>query len=81
MGENDALPNRREIRGSSSPWVDRVTLAGIALIAILSAPHISAMLEDLIGSTSVWATYCGLLLVVPIISTYIGKRIARILSH
>ncbi|MBR18335.1 MAG: hypothetical protein CMA87_05225 [Euryarchaeota archaeon] len=80
MGDGKALPDRTEVVGNASPWLDRVILATVALFAIISVPYLASSLEGPLGSSALLVTSCGLMLTVPIISTFIGKRLARILS-
>tara|TARA_Y100000588_G_scaffold133129_1_gene146004 strand:- start:4727 stop:4972 length:246 start_codon:yes stop_codon:yes gene_type:complete len=79
MGEPNALPNRTKI-GSKvfSPWVDRVSLVALALVGYFAAPEISSVLEEWLGGWSIVVTGCGLLVLVPLIATWIGKLNVRI---
>ncbi len=79
MDGSGTLPNRTEV-GSRvfSPWTDRITLVALALGGILAAPWIASILNQWLGVWSMAATGCGLVILVPLISTSIGKLYVRI---
>ncbi|MBR79350.1 MAG: hypothetical protein CMA88_00980 [Euryarchaeota archaeon] len=79
MDGSGTLPNRTEVGSKAfSPWVDRITLVSLAFGGVLAAPEISSMLGQWLGVWSMAATVCGLVVLVPLISTSIGKMYVRI---
>tara|TARA_Y100000588_G_scaffold355499_1_gene410737 strand:+ start:2705 stop:2950 length:246 start_codon:yes stop_codon:yes gene_type:complete len=78
MDGSGTLPERTEV-GSKvfSPWADRITLVALALGGVLAAPGISSVLDQWLGVWSMAATGCGLVVLVPLISTSIGKMYVR----
>jgi len=75
-----ALPIRGEPGNRNfSPWIDRFCLLVISSIAILCMEVVASFLEQWLGSNSLPLTVCGLLVLVPILSTSLGKLIVRIL--
>ena len=79
MSGSEALPNRTRV-GSRifSPWPDRIALFSLAIGGVYTAPEISLLLEGWFGEWSMTATGCGLVVIVPLIATSIGKMYVRI---
>ena len=81
MGSSGILPNRSEIGDKSfSPTIDRFSLFVLSFLGILAFPEIKGALETSMGSNSGLVTFCGLVTVIPLIATYIGKMYVRIRS-
>ena len=73
-----SLPERSEVRGRNfSPWVDRSSLILFAAGAVIAAPEIASFLEQWLGGTAMIATVCGLVILVPILATSLGKLVVR----
>ena len=74
-----SLPERSEVRVRSfSPWIDRSSLILFATGAVIAAPEIASFLEQWLGGTAIIATTCGLVILVPILATSLGKLVVRI---
>jgi len=81
MGSSGILPDRSEIGDKSfSPSIDRFSLLVLSFLGILAFPGIEEALEKIIGAMSSLVTVCGLVTVIPLIATYIGKMYVRIRS-
>mgnify|MGYP003347789680 CR=1 FL=1 len=81
MGNSGILPNRTEIGDKSfSPTIDRFSLFVLSFLGILAFPEIEEALETSMGAKSGLVTVCGLVTVIPLIATYIGKMYVRIRS-
>ena len=81
MSRSGILPNRSEIGDKSfSPTIDRFSLFVLSFLGILAFPEIKGALETSMGSNSGLVTVCGLVTVIPLIATYIGKLYVRIRS-
>ena len=81
MGSSGILPNRSEIGHKSfSPAIDRFSLLVLSFLGILAFPRIEEALEMIIGAKSGLVTVCGLVTVIPLIATYVGKMYVRIRS-
>ena len=79
MGSSEILPNRSEIGDKSfSPTIDRLSLFALSFLGIVAFPEIEEALEPSMGAISSFATVCGLVTVIPIIATSIGKMYVRI---
>ena len=79
MGSSEILPNRSETGGKSfSPTIDRFSLFILSVLGILAFPEIDGALEPIMGAMSSMVTVCGLVTVIPIIATAIGKMYVRI---
>ena len=73
------LPGRTEVgEGSFSPWIDRFSLAIFVFAAIFAHGPISEFLEDSGGAHSGILTACGLVILVPVMATSLGKLIVRL---
>ena len=73
------LPNRTEIGDKSfSPTIDRFSLFVLSFLGILAFPEIEEALEPSMGAISSVMTVCGLVTVIPLIATAIGKMYVRI---
>ena len=81
MGSSEILPNRSEIGYKSfSPTIDRFTLLVLSILGILAFPEIEELLEPSMGAISGLMTMCGLITVIPLIATSVGKMYVRIRS-
>ncbi len=79
MGSSGILPNRSEIGDKSfSPRIDRISLLVLSVLGVLAFPEIKEVLEPSIGAMSGLMTICGLITVIPLIATSIGKMYVRI---
>ena len=79
MGSSGILPNRSEIGDKSfSPTIDRISLLVLSVLGVLAFPEIKEVLEPSIGAMSALMTICGLIIVIPLIATSIGKMYVRI---
>ena len=79
MGSSGILPNRSEIGDKSfSPTIDRISLLVLSILGVLAFPEIKEVLEPSIGAMSGLMTICGLITVIPLIATSIGKMYVRI---
>ena len=79
MGNSGILPNRTEIGDKSfSPTIDRFSLFVLSFLGILAFPEIEEALEQSMGAISSLVTFCGLIILIPIIATAIGKMYVRI---
>ena len=79
MGSSEILPNRSEIGDKSfSPTIDRLSLFALSFLGIVAFPEIEEALEPSMCAISSFATVCGLVTVIPIIATSIGKMYVRI---
>ena len=81
MDNSGILPNRTEIGDKSfSPKIDRFSLFVLSFLGILAFPEIEEALETSMGAKSGLVAVCGLVTVIPLIATYIGKMYVRIRS-
>jgi EamA domain-containing membrane protein RarD len=81
MGSSEILPDRSEIGDKSfSPTIDRFSLFVLSVLGILAYPEIQKGLETSMGAISGLVTVCGLVTVIPLIATSIGKMYVRIRS-
>ena len=79
MGSSEILPNRSEIGDKRfSPTIDRISLLVLSVLGVLAFPEIKEVLEPSIGAMSSLMTICGLITVIPLIATSIGKMYVRI---
>ena len=73
------LPNRSDVGdGVFSPWADRISLVALIIAGVALAPDISSAIEPVVGEWSMASTACGLVVIVPLISTWIGKLYVRV---
>ncbi len=73
------LPNRSDVGDVVfSPWTDRLSLVALILVGVAFAPDISSAIEPVVGEWSMASTACGLVVIVPLISTWIGKLYLRV---
>ena len=79
MGSSEILPNRSGIGDKSfSPTIDRISLLVLSVLGVLAFPEIKEVLEPSLGAMSALMTICGLITVIPLIATSIGKMYVRI---
>ena len=79
MGRSEILPDRSEIGDKSfSPINDRFSLFVLSVLGILAFPEIEKAIEPSMGAISGLVTVCGLITVIPLIATTIGKVYVRI---
>ena len=79
MGSSEILPDRSEIGDKSfSPAIDRLSLLVLSVLGVLAFPEIKEVLEQSFGAMSGLMTICGLVTVIPLIATAIGKMYVRI---
>ena len=79
MEETGPLPGRTEVGSKSfSPFVDRFALALLSIIGVILAPDLASAMESTLGDKSLAAVVCGLIIVIPIIASSIGKLYVRI---
>ena len=79
MEETGSLPGRTEV-GSKifSPFVDRFSLVLLSIIGVILAPELASAMEPSLGDNSLTAVVCGLIFVIPLIASSIGKLYVRI---
>jgi|TARA_Y100001970_G_scaffold248420_1_gene317975 hypothetical protein len=81
MGSSEILPDRSEIGEKIfSPMIDRFSLFVLSFLSILAFPEIEETIEPIMGDISGLVTVCGLVTVIPLIATSIGKMYVRIRS-
>ena len=81
MGSSEILPDRSEIGEKIfSPMIDRLSLFVLSFLSILAFPEIEETIEPIMGDISGLVTVCGLVTVIPLIATSIGKMYVRIRS-
>ena len=79
MGSSEILPNRSGIGDKSfSPTIDRISLLVLSVLSVCAFPGIKEVLEPIMGTMSGLMTTCGLITVIPLIATSIGKMYVRI---
>ena len=79
MSSSEILPDRSEIGDKSfSPAIDRLSLLALTFLGIVAFPEIEEALEPSMGAISSLMTVCGLVTVIPLIATAIGKMYVRI---
>ena len=79
MGSSEILPDRSEIGDKSfSPTIDRFSLLVLSVLGVLAFPEIEGMLKPSLGAISGLMTICGLITLIPLIATSIGKMYVRI---
>ncbi|MDP6661662.1 MAG: hypothetical protein QF545_01805 [Candidatus Thalassarchaeaceae archaeon] len=79
MAGMGSLPGRSEVGGRVfSPWIDRVSLVLTVVAAVIAAPEISSFLEEWLGGSAMTATVCGLMIIVPLFATSLGKLVVRL---
>lgn len=73
------LPGRSEVGARNfSPWTDRGSLFLSVVAAVLAASEISSFLERWLGGRAMTATVCGLVILVPLLATSLGKLVVRL---
>ena len=79
MEETGSLPGRTEV-GSKifSPFVDRFSLVLLSIIGVIIAPELASAMEPSLGDNSLTTVVCGLIFVIPLIASSIGKLYVRI---
>ena len=79
MEETGSLPGRTEV-GSKifSPFVDRFSLVLLSIIGVILAPELASAMEPSLGDNSLTTVVCGLIFVIPLIASSIGKLYVRI---
>tara|TARA_B100000686_G_scaffold141994_1_gene149450 strand:+ start:628 stop:873 length:246 start_codon:yes stop_codon:yes gene_type:complete len=79
MEDSEILPERSEVGDKSfSPMIDRFSLVLLSVLGILAFPAIEEAIEPSLGEISGLVTVCGLVTVIPLIATSIGKMYVRI---
>jgi len=74
-----ALPGRTDVGGKIfSPLVDRISLISLIVIGVVVAPELSSALEPELGGKALASVACGLVIVIPLIASSIGKLYVRI---
>ena len=79
MEETGSLPGRTEV-GSKifSPFIDRFSLVLLSIIGVILAPELASAMEPSLGDNSLTTVVCGLIFVIPLIASSIGKLYVRI---
>lgn len=81
MGSSETLPDRSEVGDKIfSPMIDRFSLVVLSILAVVSFRDLEEAIEPTLGAISGLATVCGLITVIPLIATSIGKMYVRIRS-
>jgi len=79
MEDAGPLPSRTEVGTKIfSPSVDRFSLVSLSIIGVIIAPEFASAMEPVLGSNSLSAVVCGLIIAIPLIATSIGKLYVRI---
>ena len=79
MGDAGPLPSRTEVGTKIfSPSVDRFSLVSLSIIGVIIAPEFASAMEPVLGSNSLSAVVCGLIIAIPLIASSIGKLYVRI---
>ncbi|MDP6212446.1 MAG: hypothetical protein QGF32_02685 [Candidatus Thalassarchaeaceae archaeon] len=74
-----ALPGRTDVGDKIfSPLVDRISLISLIVIGVVVAPELSSALEPELGGKALASVACGLVIVIPLIASSIGKLYVRI---
>jgi hypothetical protein len=74
-----ALPGRTDVGDKIfSPLVDRISLISLIVIGVVGAPELSSALEPELGGKALASVACGLVIVIPLIASSIGKLYVRI---
>tara|TARA_B100001094_G_scaffold199552_1_gene193631 strand:+ start:1845 stop:2090 length:246 start_codon:yes stop_codon:yes gene_type:complete len=74
-----ALPGRTDVGDKIfSPLVDRISLISLIVIGVVVAPDLSSALEPELGGKALASVACGLVIVIPLIASSIGKLYVRI---
>ena len=74
-----ALPGRTDVGDKIfSPLVDRISLISLIVIGVVVAPELSSVLEPELGGKALASVACGLVIVIPLIASSIGKLYVRI---
>ena len=75
----EALPGRTDVGDKIfSPLVDRISLISLIVIGVGVAPELSSALEPELGGKALASVACGLVIVIPLIASSIGKLYVRI---
>lgn len=79
MEDPGALPGRTDVGDKIfSPLVDRISLISLIVIGVVVAPGLSSALEPELGGKALASVACGLVIVIPLIASSIGKLYVRI---
>jgi len=79
MKDAGPLPSRTEVGAKIfSPSVDRFSLVSLSIIGVIIAPEFASAMVPVLGSNSLSAVVCGLIIAIPLIATSIGKLYVRI---
>ncbi len=79
MGGSDVLPDRSDVGDKTfSPFIDRVSLIVLSIAGIVVFPVADSSFESVLGGYSQIVTICGLVVVIPLLATWIGKINVRI---
>ena len=79
MEDPGALPGRTDVGDKIfSPLVDRISLISLIVIGVVVAPELSSALEPELGGKALASVACGLVIVIPLIASSIGKLYVRI---
>ena len=79
MGDAGPLPSRTEVGTKIfSPSVDRFSLVSLSIIGVIIAPEFASAMEPSLGSNSLSAVVCGLIIAIPLIASSLGKLYVRI---
>ena len=73
------MPGRTDVGDKIfSPLVDRISLISLIVIGVVVAPELSSALEPELGGKALASVACGLVIVIPLIASSIGKLYVRI---
>ena len=79
MEDSGSLPGRSDVGDKIfSPLVDRISLISLIVIGVMISPLLSSELEPVLGGKAFTTVVCGLVIVIPLIASSIGKLYVRI---
>ena len=78
MEDTGSLPGRTEVGTKIfSPFVDRFSLVSLSIIGVILAPEFASAVEPTLGGKSLNVVVCGLIIVIPLIASSLGKWYVR----
>ncbi len=78
MKDTGSLPGRTEVGTKIfSPFFDRFSLVSLSIIGVIIAPELASAMESTLGGRSLNAVVCGLIIVIPLIASSLGKLYVR----
>ena len=78
MADTGSLPGRTEVGTKIfSPFFDRFSLVSLSIIGVIIAPELASAMESILGGKSLNVVVCGLIIVIPLIASSLGKWYVR----